>query len=80
MKPTPLYGDNDSAISLATSFNNNHKRVRYMLPKIHWLMEQTKAAVVKMHRLGTSTLPPDMGTKNGSGTEWEKKVASVMGI
>jgi hypothetical protein len=79
MKPTPLYGDNNSAISLATSFNGNHKRVRYMLPKINWLMEKTQAQAVKMYRMGTHELPPDVMTKVGSGTEWDQKTDAVMG-
>ena len=57
MEPTPLYGGNDSTMSLATSFNNNHKRVQYMFPKIYWLMEQTKSQVVKFFPMGTKELP-----------------------
>jgi hypothetical protein len=67
MEPTPLYGDNDSTMSLATRFNNNHKRVRYMLPKIYWLMEQTTAQVVRFYRMGTKELPADVGTKHSTG-------------
>ena len=69
MEPTPLYGDNDSTMSLATRFNNNHKRVRYMLPKIYWLMEQTTAQVVRFYRMGTKELPADVGTKHSTGSE-----------
>ena len=79
MQPTPLYGDNDSTMSLATKFNNNHKRVRYMLPKIHWLMEQTNAQVVRFFRLGTKELPADLGTKHSTGNEWVHKRSSVFG-
>ncbi len=79
IQPTPLYGDNDSARSLATNYNGGHKRVRYMLPKINWLMEQTKAEVVKMVRLGTQDLQVDIGTKNGRGDDFYKKRERVMG-
>ena len=79
MNPTPLYGDNDSTQTLAMSFNGNHKRVRYMLPKIHFLMEQVKTAVVTFLRMGTKELPADTGTKHGTGTEWRYKKGSVMG-
>ena len=64
---------------LGTQYSGKHKRVRYILPKIMWLMEQTKGAVVKLLRLGTDVLPADVGTKNGSGTEWALKVKNVMG-
>ena len=50
-----------------------------MLPKINWLMEQTKAMVVKMVRLSTLDLPVDIGTKNGRGSEFHRKQATTMG-
>ena len=80
IKPTPLYGDNDSTILLATEYGNKHRRVRYMLPKIMWLMEQTKSQVLKMLRLGTTELTPDIGTKIGGGNEFQQKINRVMGI
>ena len=79
VKPTPLYGDNDSTIILSTEYGNKHRRVRNMLPKIMWLMEQTKNQVFKMLRLGTKDLPPDVGTKIGGGTEFNNKMDRVMG-
>ena len=42
VKATPLYGDNDSTMILATDYGNGHRNVRYTLPKNMWLMEQTK--------------------------------------
>ena len=77
--PTPLYGDNDAARNLATHYDGSHKRVRYMLPKINWLMEQTKAEVIKMVRMSTDILPVDIATKNGRGTNFYQKRDRVMG-
>ena len=65
LQQTPLYGNNDSARSLATHYDGSHKRVRYMLPKINWLMEQTTNEVIKMVRMSSKMLPVDIGTKNG---------------
>lgn len=42
MEPTPVYNDNQSSIALATQFSENHKRVRYMLPRIDRLIEKVK--------------------------------------
>ena len=42
-------------------------------------MEQTKAQVLKILRLGTTELPPDVGTKIGGGTEFDKKMNRVIG-
>ena len=80
VEPTPLYGDNDPMIILATKYSGRHKRVRYMLPRVMWLMEQTKSQVVKLLRLGTTELPADVGTKNGRGTEFHSKRDRVMGM
>ena len=80
VEPTPMYGDNDSTIVLASQYSGKHKRVRYMLPKVMWLMEQTKARVFEMLRLGTKELPPDIGTKLGSGPEFRAKMDRVMGL
>ena len=80
LQPTELYCDNDATIMLATRYSGSHKRVRYMLPKINWLMEQTTAQVCKLLRLGTQDLPPDVGTKNGRGAQFMNKRDKVMGI
>ena len=79
VRAAPLFGDNDSTIKLGSSYNGNHKRVRYMLPKINWLMEQTQAGVIQLYRMGTDKLPPDTLTKISSGTEWQNKLISLQG-
>ena len=66
-------------ITLATSYSGKHKRVRYMLPRINWLMEQTKALAFKLFRLGTTLLPADVATKNGQSGDFRSKRACVMG-
>jgi len=80
VEPTPMYGDNDSTIVLATRYSGKHKRVRYMLPKVMWLMEQTKARVFDMLRMGTKELPPDVATKLGVGPEFRDKMDRIMGL
>jgi len=47
-----------------------------MLPKINWLMEQTKAEVIKLVRLATQELHVDIGTKNGRGPEFHPWVVN----
>ena len=77
--PTPLYGNNDATHRLAMHYDGSHKRVRYMLPKINWLMEQTKAEVIKLVRLATQELHVDIGIKNGRGPEFHRKQDRTMG-
>ena len=79
MHPTPLYGDNDSSRSLATHYEGSHKRVLYMLPKINWLMEQTKAEVIQLVRMSTDILPIDIATKNGRRETFYQKRDRAMG-
>jgi hypothetical protein len=63
LTPTPVFNDNKSSITLATAYSGNHNRVRYILPKITWLMEQIKEGVAQLYYMETSVLPVDMGTK-----------------
>ena len=79
MRATPVFGDNDSTIRLGSNYNGNHKRVRYMLPKVNWLMDMVKAGVVQLFRMGTKKLPPDTLTKASSGSDWEDKIATMSG-
>ena len=78
-RATELFGDNEATISLGTNYNGNHKKVRYMLPLINFLMEKTKAKVIKLCKLAGAILPPDNLTKIGSGTEWQYKEDQLMG-
>ena len=75
----PLYNDNYTTRTLATKYSGSHKRVRYMLPKINWLMEKSKEQVVKFLHLDTAKLPADLGTKLHTGSAYRQKEAAVMG-
>jgi hypothetical protein len=63
LTPTVLFNDNKSAITLAQAYSGNHNRVRYLLPKINWLMEQIREGVIQLHYMETEKLTVDMGTK-----------------
>jgi hypothetical protein len=78
--PTPIYNDNQSAIALTTAYSGNHKRIRFMLPKINWLLEQTKSHVIQMRYMNSKELPADLGTKQiASGGEFGQKRNRVLG-
>jgi len=74
-----LTDDNDAVIIITTWYMGSQKRFRSMLPKIRWLMVQTKAGVTKLLRLGTAEIPADVGTKNMRGTVIDVKMSNVMG-
>ena len=61
IEPTPVYNDNQSAITLSTMYSGAHKRVRYMLTRINWLMEKTKEKVYELLYLSSPELPADWG-------------------
>ena len=80
IEPTPVYNDNKSTITLATKYSGAHKRVRYMLTKINWLMEKSKEAVYRLLYLQSDKLPADLGTKLHTGEKHQNKMDVVMGI
>jgi histone deacetylase 1/2 len=63
LRPTPVFNDNNSAITLGNQFSGNYSNIRYIMPRINWLIEQVKSGVCKMFHLGTEVLPADMETK-----------------
>ena len=79
LQPTPLYNDNKSSILLATKYSGNHKRVRYMLPRINWLMEKFKERIYTLLYMDSGILPADFASKRHSGTVFKEGRNRVMG-
>ena len=48
IQPTLIYNDNKSTLTLTTRYSGKHKRVRYMLPRINWLMKKSKEQNFKL--------------------------------
>jgi hypothetical protein len=71
--PTPIYNDNESCIRLGMKYSGEHKRVRYMLPKINFIMEHTQAGTITLLHMPGVDLPPDMHTKALPGPAFKKK-------
>ena len=67
-----LYNDNESTRTLATKYSGSHKRVRYILLKINWLMEMSKEQVVKFLHLDAAKLPADLGAKLHTGSAYRQ--------
>ena len=80
LAPTPVYNDNQSSITLATQYSGKHKRVRYMLPRINWLMEKTKQGIYNLQYLHTKELPADFGTKRMGGASFTEGRVRAMGL
>ena len=80
LRPLPVYNDNQSAITLATNYSGNSKRVRYMLPKVMWLLEKTKQGIFELLYMFTKHLPADFGTKSHFGAPFQEGRARTMGL
>ena len=63
VQPSPIFNDNKSCITLGQAYSGVNKRVRYMMPRITWLMDQVKQQVCKLEWMYTGDLPPDIATK-----------------
>jgi hypothetical protein len=79
MIPTVLFNDNKSAITLGNDYSGNFNRVRYFVPKVHWLLDQVRQGVVRLEYMSTKHLPPDMETKPLVGQDFELKRRLRMG-
>ena len=56
-KPTTLYGDNASTITLGTAYSGNHKRVRQFTRNVHWMIQNVQNGTVKLaHIAGTANI------------------------
>lgn len=80
IEPTPVYNDNKSTITLATKYSGMHKRIRYMLTKVNWLMEKSKEQVYKLLYLKSEDLPADHFTKLHVGEKRQQGADIVMGV
>ena len=64
---------------LSTQFSGKAKRVRYMMPRLNWMMEKVKEKVIKLKYLNTDLLPADFGTKAHQPKDHGRKLEMVMG-
>jgi hypothetical protein len=80
LQPTIIFNDNQSAMTMVTAYSGNTKRVRYMLPRVHWCMEQTKKGLVQTYWLPTEHLAPDIGTKSLPVQDFVNKRERLLGM
>jgi hypothetical protein len=78
--PTPIFNDNQSAISLSSRYSGSQKRIRYILPKIMFMLEQFKDKVFQPVYLSSPELVVDINTKSMSGTNSQTKRRKLLGL
>jgi hypothetical protein len=78
LRPTPLFNDNESAIILGMNYSGNTKNIRYIIPRITWLVEQVKGMVCQLFHTGTADIPPDVQTKPLEAPDFERKRSLMM--
>jgi hypothetical protein len=53
LEPTPVFEDNESAITLATKWSGNNKRTKHFGIRINFLLEQYNSSVINLVHLST---------------------------
>jgi len=78
-QPVEIYNDNQPNILLSTKLTGHSKRVRYMMPKLNWMLEKVNEQHIKLIYMNTDQLPADLGTKAHPPIAHNKKSLRVMG-
>jgi len=79
MQAVELYNDNQPNILLSTQPTGHSRRVRYMLPKLNWMIEKVKEQIITLHYCSSDDLPADLGTKSHPPSSHAEKSMRVMG-
>jgi hypothetical protein len=78
-KPVEIYNDNQPNILLSTKLSGHSKRVRYMMPRLNWMLEKVNEQHITLMYQNTNQLPADLGTKVHPPHEHKSKAIRVMG-
>jgi hypothetical protein len=70
IKPTLMFADNASMISLAEDFSGNHKRVKHFLTRVNFMIEQVRMGCVEFQHVPTVDNVADILTKPLGPTEF----------
>ena len=63
LKPTPVFTDSASMITLAEDYSGNNKRVKHYITRINFLIEQVKAGILQFEHVPTEVNMADILTK-----------------
>ena len=78
LRPTPVFNDNQSNIILGNQYSGQTKSLRYILPRITWLLAQVQDLTCRMFYTKTEDLPPDAVTKPLETEDFLRKRALLM--
>ena len=78
-EPIEIYNDNKPNIMLSTQYSGKSKRVRYMMPRLNWMIEKVKEKIIELKYLNTKSLPADFGTKSHLPIDHRRKIDMIMG-
>jgi hypothetical protein len=79
LHPTPLYNDNKSAINVTTEHSGEQKKMKYMFPRITYLMDLFNEKIIKQTYKETTKLQVDIGTKAVVGKDFKNKRKTMLG-
>ena len=63
LRPTTLWVDNMSLITLATAFSGSTKNVKHFMMRVHFMIEKVAAGIIKLEHIRTLKNHSDTLTK-----------------
>ena len=79
VRPTKIWVDNMSLITLATKFSGSTKNVKHFMMRVNFLIEKVAAGVIKLDYINTLENHSDMLTKPLGCAQTMKHTASLLG-
>jgi hypothetical protein len=70
VKPTLVFADNASMITLAEDYSGNHKRVKHYLTRVNFMIEQVRLGSIEFEHVISEKNVADILTKPLGPTEW----------
>ena len=79
LQPTTLWVDNMSLITLATAFSGSTKNVKHFMMRVHFMIENVAAGIIKLEHIRTLKNHSDTLTKPLGVALFEPHTAKLLG-
>jgi hypothetical protein len=79
VKPTLVFADNASMITLAEDYSGNHKRVKHFLTRVNFLIEQVRMGNIEFKHVGSEVNVSDLLTKPLGPTDFLRLRGPLLG-
>jgi hypothetical protein len=79
VKPTLVFADNASMITLAEDYSGNHKRVKHYLTRVNFMIEQVRLGSIEFEHVISEKNVADILTKPLGPTEFIRLRGPLLG-